>query len=139
MTVQKKSSAWIYVVIIVVIVALMAAGVAVRRHEKDNREAHVKAQELITELEAAGFKAPAEDTIVELFGTSGGTFAENPGSGLLQAQLAMQYGNAGPASRSVIIDKDLLRAGLIILEVYAPEKLAAYQEFLDGLKFGETE
>lgn len=139
MTVQEKSPTWIYVVIIVVIVALMAAGVAVRRHEKDNREAHVKAQELITELEAAGFKAPAEDTIVELFGTSGGTFAENPGSGLLQAQLAMQYGNAGPASRSVIIDKDLLRAGLIILEVYAPEKLAAYQEFLDGLKFGETE
>lgn len=139
MTVQEKSSTWVYVVIIVVIVALMAAGVAVRRHEKDNREARAKAQELITKLEAAGFKAPAEDTIVELFGTSGGTFAENPGSGLLQAQLAMQYGNAGPASRSVIIDKDLLRAGLIILEVYAPEKLAAYQEFLDGLKFGETE
>jgi len=139
MTVQEKSSTWVYVVIIVVIVGLMAAGVAVRRHEKDNREARAKAQELITKLEAAGFKAPAEDTIVELFGTSGGTFAENPGSGLLQAQLAMQHGNAGPASRSVIIDKDLLRAGLIILEVYAPEKLAAYQEFLDGLKFGETE
>ena len=139
MTVQEKSHTWIYVVIVVVIVALMAAGVAVRRHEKDNQAAHAKAQELISKLEAAGFKAPEEDTIVELFGTSGGSFAQNPGSDLLQAQLAMQYGNAGPASRSVIIDKDLLQAGVIILEVYAPQKLAAYKEFLSGLKFGETQ
>jgi hypothetical protein len=139
MTMQEKSHTWVYVVIVVVIVALMVAGVAVRRHEKDNREAHAKAQELITKLEAAGFKAPAEDTIVELFGTDGGAFAENPGSGLLQAQLVAQYGNAGPASRAVIIDKDLLQAGVIILQVYAPEKLAAYQEFLNGLKFGETQ
>jgi hypothetical protein len=139
MTMQEKSHTWVYMVIVVVIVALMVAGVAVRRHETDNREAHAKAQELITKLEAAGFKAPAEDTIVELFGTDGGAFAENPGSGLLQAQLVAQYGNAGPASRAVIIDKDLLQAGVIILQVYAPEKLAAYQEFLNGLKFGETQ
>jgi hypothetical protein len=139
MTVQEKSHTWIYVVIVVVIVALMAVGVAVRRQENDSREAHAKAQELITKLEAAGFQAPEEDTIVELFGTSGGAFAEDPGSGLLQAQLVAQYGNAGPASRSVIIDKDLLQAGVIILEVYAPQKLAAYQVFVDGLKFGETQ
>jgi hypothetical protein len=117
----------------------MAAGVAVRKNEKNNAEAHAKARELIAKFEAAGLKAPDEATIVELFGTDGGAFAADPGSSLLQAELAAQYGNAGPASRSVIIDKDLLRAGVIILEVYAPQKLAAYQEFLNGLKFGETQ
>lgn len=39
----------------------------------------------------------------------------------------------------MIIDKDLLQAGVIILGVYAPQKVAAYQEFPDGLKFGETQ
>jgi hypothetical protein len=139
MTVQEKSHTWIYVTIVVVIVALMAAGVAVRRHEQDNREAHAKARELITKLEAAGFTAPEEDTIVELFGTDGGAFAEQVGSGLLEAELAMQFGNAGPASRSVILDRKLLSAGVIVLEVYAPQKLAAYREFLDGLEFGTTQ
>jgi hypothetical protein len=51
----------------------------------------------------------------------------------------MRLGGTGPAARSIIIDKDLLRAEAIILEVYAPEKLAEYQEFLDGLKYGETQ
>ena len=139
MAVQEKSPTWIYVVIVVVIVALMVAGVAVRKHERNNREAHVKAQELIAKFEAAGLKAPDEATVVELFGTDGGAFAADPGSSLLQAELAAQYGDPGPASRSVIIDLDLLRAGVIILEVYAPQKLAAYQEFLKGLKFGETQ
>ena len=45
----------------------------------------------------------------------------------------------GAAAKKVVLDKDLLRAEAIILEVYAPEKLAAYQEFLSGLKFGETQ
>jgi hypothetical protein len=139
MTVEQKAHTWIYVLIVVIIVALMAAGVAVRKNEKNNAEAHAKARELIGKFEAAGLKAPEEDTIVELFGTDGGAFAVDPGSSLLQAELAAQYGNPGPASRAVIIDKDLLRAGVIILEVYAPQKLAAYQEFLNGLKFGETQ
>ena len=139
MTVQEKSHTWVYVAIVVVIVALMAAGVARYRTEQDSTEAHAKAKELIAKLGAAGFKSPDEQAIVDRFGADGGVAAQNPGSALLQAQFAMRLGNAGPASRSVIIDKDLLRAEAIILEVYAPQKLAEYQAFLDGLRFGETQ
>lgn len=139
MTVPEKSHKWVYVAIVVAIVALMVAGVATYRHEKDSKEARAKARDLIAKLDAAGFKTPDEQVIVDLFGTDGGVVAQSPGSALLQAELGMQLGTSGPASRSVIIDKDLLRAEAIILSVYAPQKLAAYQEFLHGLKFGETQ
>ena len=38
---HEKSHAWVYIVIVVVIVALMVAGVATFRQEKDTQQAHV--------------------------------------------------------------------------------------------------
>ena len=135
---QQKSHTWVYVVIAVVIVGLMVAGVMSFRQKKDTADARAKATELITKLDAAGFKTPDTDVIVALFGTDGGAAVANPGNALLKAQFAIQLGNAGPANRPGILDQDLLRAEVIILEVYAPEKLAAYRAWLDSLKFGET-
>ena len=84
-TMQEKSHTWISVVIVVTIVALMAVGVAVRRQESDNREAHAKAQELITKLEAAGFQAPQKHHRRAVRHQRGRS--PNPGISLLQAQL----------------------------------------------------
>jgi len=137
-TVQEKSHAWIYVVLIGAIVALMAAGVAMHQNEQDSATARAKAKELTAALQAAGLRAPDEHTAVAIFGSDGGRFAEGVGNALMEAEFAMQSGNAGPASRAVILDEDLRRAGSIILEVYAPQKLAAWEDFLSGLKLGET-
>ena len=136
---QEKSHAWIYVVLVVAIVALMAAGVAMHQNEQDSATARAKAKELTAALQAAGLRAPDEHTAVAIFGSDGGRFVEGVGSGLLEADFAIQSGNAGPASRAVILDDDLLRAGSIILKVYAPQKLAAWEDFLSGLKFGQTQ
>jgi len=136
---QEKSHKWVYIVIIVVIVALMVAGVVLWRDVKTNREAHAKARQFIAKLNAAGLKAPSEDAVVRLFGVDGGGYAQNPDSALLESQYAWQLGTAGPASRPVILDPDFAKAAAIFVSVYAPDKLAEFQKFVDGLKTQETQ
>ena len=135
----EKSHKWVYIVIVVVIVALMVAGVVLWRDVKTNREAHAKARQFIAQLNAAGLKAPSEDAVVRLFGVDGGGYAKNPDSALLESQYAWQLGTAGPASRPVILDPDFAKAAAIFVSVYAPDKLAEFQKFVDGLKTQETQ
>jgi hypothetical protein len=136
---QEKSHKWVYIVIVVVILALMVAGVVLWRDVKTNREAHAKARQFIAQLNAAGLKAPSEDAVVRLFGIDGGGYAKNPDSALLESQYAWQLGTAGPASRPVILDPDFAKAAAIFVSVYAPDKLAEFQKFVDGLKTQETQ
>jgi len=135
---QEKSHTWVYVVIVVVIVALMIAGAALYRDQEQTEEARAKAKELITKLNAAGMKAPSEEAAVRLFGVDGGPFAQDPDETLLQSQYAWQLGTSGPASRPVILDPDFIKAAEIFVSVYAPDKLAEFQEFVNGLELEET-
>ena len=136
---QEKSHKWVYITIVVVIVALMVAGALMYHQEKQTKEAQAKAKEFIAKLNAAGLKAPSEEAAVRLFGVDGGPFAQNPDQSLMQSQYAWQLGTAGPASRPVILDPDFAKAAAIFVSVYAPDKLAEFQEFVDGLKTEETQ
>jgi hypothetical protein len=136
---QEKSHKWVYITIVVVIVALMVAGAILYHDQKATKEAQAKAKEFVAKLNAAGLKAPSEDTAVRLFGVDGGAFAQNPDQTLLQSQYAWQLGTAGPASRPVILDPDFAKAAEIFISVYAPDKLADFQQFVDGLKTEETQ
>jgi hypothetical protein len=135
---QEKSHRWIYVAFVVVIVALMIAGVALRREQAQTDEARAKAGEFIAKLNAAGLKAPNEETVVRLFGEDGGPYAKDPDAALTQSQYAWQLGTAGPAGRAVILDPDFVKAAEIFVSVYAPDKLAEFQEFVQGLELQET-
>ena len=135
---QEKSHKWIYVAIVVVIVALMVAGVALWREQEQTAEAKAKAREFIAKLNAAGLKAPSEETAVRLFGVDGGPYAKDPDAALARSQYAWQLGTAGPASRPVILDPQFVQAAEIFVSVYAPDKLAEFQEFVEGLELQET-
>jgi len=139
MTLQEKSHTWIYVVVIVAVLALMVAGVALYDHGKNTREARAKAQEFISKMEAAGYNAPSEAEVVSLFGADGGAAAKNPNAALLKWQYVSQLGTAGAASRPIILDPDFVHVAEIFLSVYAPQKLAGFQDFVKGLKLGNTQ
>jgi hypothetical protein len=138
MTMQEKSHKWIYITIVSVIVALMVAGVAVYRQEEQSKEAKAKAHEFVTKLEAAGLPAPSEESAARLFGRDGGAFIGKPDENLLQAEYAWWHGTAGTATRPVILDPEFVEAASIFVSVYAPEKMAAFQDWVDGLKTGDT-
>ena len=135
---QEKSHTWISVTLVVVIVALMVAGVALYRRAEQTDEAQIKAHEFVTKLEAAGLRAPSEEAAARLFGADGDPWAENADEALLHAQYAWQLGTAGAASRPVVLDPDFLKAAEIFLSVYAPDKLAEFQEFVQGLELDQT-
>ena len=135
---QERSHKWVYIAIVVAIVALMIAGVALWREQEQTAEAKAKAREFVAKLNAAGLKAPSEETAVRLFGADGGPYAENPDAALARSQYAWQLGTAGPAGRPVILDPQFVQAAEIFVSVYAPDRLEEFQEFVEGLELQET-
>ena len=136
---QEKSDKWISITLAFVIVALMVAGVLLFHQAKQSREAKAKAHEFVTRLEAAGLRAPSEKAAARLFGTDGGRFVGKPDENLLQAEWAWVHGTSGAASRPVILDPEFVEAASIFVSVYAPEKMAKFQQWIDSLKTGETQ
>ena len=139
MTVQEKSHTWIYVVVIVAIVALMVAGLLAFHEGENNRLAHTRAREFISRMEAAGYEVPSEARVVSLFGADGGAAAASPDTTLLQAEYVGEFATTGPARRPIILDPDFVHVAEIFLSVYAPQKLAGFQDFVHGLKLGNTQ
>jgi hypothetical protein len=137
---EERSHKWVYVALAVVIVVLMIAGVALWREQEQTAEARAKAREFIGKLNAAGLKAPSEETVVRLFGVDGGPYVQNLREDLQQAQYAWQLGTAGPAGRPIILDDDFVAAVDAFVRVYVADKAAAsdFIEWLHQLKTGET-
>lgn len=135
---QEKSHTWVYITIIVVIVALMVAGVVTIRDVEESSEAREKAREFTTKLHDAGLPAPTVAEAARLYGVDGGPFAGRPDAELLQAEYTWRHGTTGPAGRPLILDPDFLEAATIFVAVYQPDRLAEFQEYVNGLELEET-
>jgi hypothetical protein len=138
MTMQEKSHTWIYVTIVVVIVALMIAGVALHREQKQTAEAQAKAKEFVAALKDNGLPAPSEAAAARLFGTDGGQVMGMPDEELYQAEYSWLHGTSGAAGRPVILSPDFIKAAWIFVSVYAPEKMDEFIDWTNGLKLDET-
>jgi hypothetical protein len=136
---QEKSHKWVYITIAVVIVALMVAGVLLYHQEKQSKASAAAAKEFVHALQVQGLPSPTVEEAARMFGTDGGPYAKNLEQELQHAQYVWQLGTAGPASRPVILDGDFLKAARAFVMVYAPEKMAQFQQWVDGLKTGETQ
>lgn len=132
----QRERNWIYITACVLlaamgVVALIAFGAA-----RETREAQEKADELIAAIEDAGATAPSKDQIVRVLGDDGGATCQDPNEALSRAALLAQLANgaSGPGSRPVISDSRVFQGQLLIIEVYCPEELEDFQEFVDDLK-----
>lgn len=139
----EHSNAWIYIAVAAVFVVLLAIGLAVYRTEEKTQAAEQKAEEFVTQLQAAGFtirdEQRAKDVAVALFGDDGGRMAEDPGGAFVRGLLATRLATSGGiASRPVILDRRMFRAEEIALSVYAPDRLEDFREFVADLKTGRT-
>lgn len=131
---------WMYGAIGAFVVVLAVIGLITYSGNKRSEEATQKAQQLSQELESRGLGVPDEDILVRSFGTDGGNVCENPASALGKATLYDQLTNGAShvGRRAVIIDERILQGEAAILQVYCPDKLAAYEEKLADLKFDDT-
>ncbi|GHH66809.1 hypothetical protein [Promicromonospora soli] len=139
---QPRSERWIlYLVVGIAIGAMIVLALVFHRAADQTREAEAKADELIQALVDAGATATlSQEQIVAVLGEDGGATCANPNDALSRSTLNAQLTNgaAGPGARPVISDRDILRGQLLIIEIYCPDELPEFEEFVAGLETDEV-
>ncbi|MEU5400736.1 hypothetical protein ABZ348_15760 [Streptomyces sp. NPDC005963] len=131
---------WIYIGAIVLLVALAIVGVIQYNKVKVTNEAARKADQLASDLEAAGLPRPKTSTIARVLGTDGGVVCEDPASALKSAlwRINLSNGAAGPGQRPIIADSQVVEAEAMIVDLYCPEKIDKVRDAVDDLKTDDT-
>lgn len=129
-----------YLVVGMVLGALLVAGYVLFRSSKTTDEAGAKADQLIVRLSQEGARAPSRDQLVRLLGTTGGSICVDPGAALARAtsDAGIANGAGGPGARPVLAADTVVRAQLLVIEVYCPEKLDGFRQYVAGLGFTEA-
>lgn len=132
----QRERNWIYITACVLLAAMAVVALIAFGAARETREAQEKADELIAAIEDAGATAPSKDQIVRVLGDDGGATCQDPNEALSRAALLAQLANgaSGPGSRPVISDSRVFQGQLLIIEVYCPDELEDFQEFVDDLK-----
>lgn len=135
-TESKRERNWIYITALVVLGVLVVAGLLAFNSARETRNAEEKADELIAALEDAGARTPDRDQIVRVLGEDGGATCEDPNDALSRAILLSQLSNGatGPGARPVVADSRVFQGQKLIIEIYCPEELEDFNEFVDDLE-----
>ena len=131
---------WIYIGAIVVLVLMVIIGLVTFRSVHASNQANQKAQQLDEALVAAGYPSIDQTEAARLLGTDGGALCNDPESALKHGLwlVDMSNGAGGPGQRPIIADLRALQAGAIVVKVYCPDNLEAYQQKINDLKTGNT-
>lgn len=131
----------LYVVVSVVLVALAVWAVIAFASARETQQAEEKADELVQTLEDAGATAtPQPEVIARVLGDDGGAVCANPNQALSRATLygLLTTGGSGPGMRPILVDNTVFRGQLAIIEVYCPDELEDFQQFVDSLETTDT-
>ena len=133
---DHRERSWLYITCWVVLIALVVGGLIAFRSATETKNANDKADQLITELKAAGARTPDKDQIVRVLGDDGGATCADPNDALSRSILLSQLTNgaSGPGARPVIADSRVFKGQLLIIKVYCPDELEDFQKFVDDLK-----
>ena len=140
MTTAKEASSRrhrmiIYGLVTFIIVTLTITPLLLFPYVSSNREADDKADQLIAALDQAGARTPSHDQIVGGLGDDGGAICANANAPLARATLLSQMvnGSGGPGTRPVVVDERVVKGELLIIQIYCPDKLPEFQQFVDDL------
>jgi hypothetical protein len=130
----------LYIVVGAVIGALLVVGLVWYRSASSTQEAEAKADQLIAELDEAGAaRIPNRDQLVRLLGEDGAVCA-NPNEALSRALIQSQLstGAGGTGARPIISDDKVIAGTALVVEVYCPEELPAFQQYISQLQFADV-
>jgi hypothetical protein len=131
----KQGRSVIYIVSMILLVLFAVTALVMFRHARETQQSLAKADQLIAEINAAGGTAPTREQIARVLGDDGGAVCANPNDALSRATFHSQLTNGatGPGSRPVIANDRVANGELAIIKIYCPDKLADFQQFIDGL------
>lgn len=126
----------VYIAAAAAVLALTAAGLIVYRSARPTAQAAAKADQLIAALQKQGVRAPSRDQIMRVLGADGGPVCANPDQALNKAILlaALANGAGGPGTRPVIADSRVLNGEALVIGIYCPSQLPAFQQLISELK-----
>lgn len=135
-TQSTSERSWIFITALVLLGVVTLAGVLAFSRGVDNAQAQNKANELINALTEVGARTPDPDQVARVLGDDGGATCEDPNDALSRATLLslLTNGATGPGARPVIADSRVVQGQLLIIEIYCPEELEDFKEFVDDLK-----
>ena len=133
---SPRERSWIYFAACAVLAVLVLWAIFAFSSARETKRAQDKADELIAALQDAGARTPDQDQIVRVLGDDGGATCANPNEALSRATLLalLANGATGPGARPVIADSRAVRGQLLIMQIYCPDELEDFQEFVDDLK-----
>ncbi|MFD5176280.1 hypothetical protein ACFWM1_10755 [Nocardia sp. NPDC058379] len=131
---------WIYITAGVLLVVFALIGLLTFSEIRESTQATTKAEQLHSDLVAAGLPAPEPQVIADALGEDGGSVCQDPSSPLIKAkyQASITNGAAGPGQRPVIGPRDTTQAVALTIAVYCPDRLSDYLSHLDTLKLDDT-
>jgi hypothetical protein len=134
---SERSNRFVYWVAWALLAVFIVIALVTFDYARDTRQASEKADEFIAALDEAGLTAPSKDQITRVLGDDGGALCDDPGGALRQAITNSQLANgaAGPGLRPILADAArLLQGQLIAIQVYCPDQLEDFQEYVDDLE-----
>jgi Tfp pilus assembly protein FimT len=137
---SRRERTWIYITCSVLVVALALWGIFAFSAARETKRATEKAAELNAALQKAGARTPDTDQIVRVLGDDGGATCDNPNKALSRATLLslLTNGATGPGTRPVVADSRVFKGQLLIMQVYCPNELEAFQKYVDDLKTADV-
>ena len=131
-----RERTWIYFTACALLVLMALWAVFAFSSARETKRAQDKADELIAALQDAGARTPDKDQVVRVLGDDGGATCENPNDALSRATLLAQLTNGatGPGARPVIADSRVVQGQLLIIQIYCPDELDDFKDFVGDLK-----
>ena len=121
---------------LLVILALVL--VLVYKPAPDNHLARAKAQRVEALYAAHGLAVPVDErTLTSILGTNGGSVCANATSALSKAaqDVSLANGGATVGIRPIRADRTVVEGEQIILQVYCPEKLPAFDKYVNAKRY----
>ena len=139
-TQTPRERSWIFITVLVLLGVITLAGVLAFSQGREDAQALKKADELIGALDSAGVRTPDRDEVARVLGDDGGATCENPNDALSRSILLSQLTNGagGPGARPVIVDSRVVKGQLLIIQVYCPDELDDFEDFVGDLKTADV-
>jgi glutamate:GABA antiporter len=129
---HNRLVAW---VVGLVVVALAVAGEFAYKQGTDNQQAQSKADQVTALFASHGLTVPVDHkTLIAVLGDNGGPVCDHPAGALTKALQDAQLDNgaATVGSRPTRASRGVVTGEALVLRVYCPQELPAYQRYVDA-------
>ncbi|HTR94535.1 MAG TPA: APC family permease [Trebonia sp.] len=135
---KNRLTAWI---VGLVVLGLAAGGEFAYKQGVDNQAAQAKANQVTALFKSHGLTVPVDHkTLIDVLGDDGGPVCDHPTAALTKAlqDAGLANGAATVGSRPTRADKRVVEGEALVLSVYCPAQLPAYEQYVNARHYSHV-